>query len=108
MLSSTRARTSTRRSAPYWRVRCGAKRNEKGSDMAHWLLKSEPSAYSWEQLVKEKRTSWTGVGNFQAAINLKARRGGARCFFYHSGEGKDIVGISEIVKSSYPHPPDHE
>ena len=49
------APTSTRRSAPCWRVRCGAKANEEGSDMAHWLIKSEPSAYSWDQLVKEKK-----------------------------------------------------
>ena len=76
--------------------------------MAHWLLKSEPSAYSWEQLVKEKRTSWTGVRNFQAAINLKAMKAGDRCFFYHSGEGKDIVGIVEVVKTAYPDPTDKD
>ena len=76
--------------------------------MAHWLLKSEPSAYSWDQLVKEKRTSWTGVRNFQAAINLKAMKVGDRCFFYHSGEGKDIVGIAEVVKAAYPDPTDKD
>jgi predicted RNA-binding protein with PUA-like domain len=76
--------------------------------MAHWLLKSEPSAYSWDQLVKEKRTSWTGVRNFQAAINLKAMKVGDRCFFYHSGEGKDIVGITEVVKTAYPDPTDKD
>ncbi|HEY4748098.1 MAG TPA: EVE domain-containing protein, partial [Steroidobacteraceae bacterium] len=70
--------------------------------MAHWLLKSEPSTYSWDQLVKDKRTSWTGVRNFQAAINLRAMKAGDRCFFYHSGEGKDIVGIVEVVKTAYP------
>ena len=76
--------------------------------MTHWLLKSEPSSYSWDQLVKDKRTSWTGVRNFQAAINLKAMKPGDRCFFYHSGEGKDIVGIAEIVKAAYPDPTDKD
>ncbi|HEY6980382.1 EVE domain-containing protein [Reyranella sp.] len=74
--------------------------------MAYWLIKSEPSAYSWDQLVKEKRTSWTGVRNPQATINLKAMKAGDRCFFYHSGEGKEIVGIAEVVKAAYPDPTD--
>jgi predicted RNA-binding protein with PUA-like domain len=74
--------------------------------MAHWLLKSEPSAYSWDQLVKEKQTSWTGVRNPQAQLNLKAMKPGDRCFFYHSGEGKEIVGIAEVVKAAYPDPTD--
>jgi predicted RNA-binding protein with PUA-like domain len=70
--------------------------------MAYWLLKSEPSAYSWDQLVKDKRTNWSGVRNFQAAANLKAMKKGDRAFFYHSGEGKEIVGVAEIVKEAYP------
>ena len=74
--------------------------------MAYWLIKSEPSAYSWDQLVKDKKTSWTGVRNFQAQINLKAMKTGDRCFFYHSGEGKEIVGIAEVVKAAYPDPTD--
>ena len=74
--------------------------------MAYWLIKSEPSAYSWDQLVKEKRTSWTGVRNPQASLNLKAMKAGDRCFFYHSGEGKEIVGIAEVVKAAYPDPTD--
>ena len=76
--------------------------------MAYWLLKSEPSAYSWDQLVKDKRTSWTGVRNFQAQINLKAMKPGDRAFFYHSGEGKEIVGVAEIVKAAYPDPTDKD
>ena len=76
--------------------------------MAHWLLKSEPSAYSWDQLVKEKRTAWTGVRNPQAQINLKAMKPGDLLFFYHSGEGKEIVGIAEVVKAAYPDPTDKE
>ncbi len=74
--------------------------------MAHWLIKSEPSAYSWDQLVKDKRTSWTGVRNPQASANLKAMKAGDQCFFYHSGEGKEIVGIAEVVKAAYPDPTD--
>ena len=70
--------------------------------MAYWLIKSEPSAYSWDQLVKDKKTSWTGVRNAQAQINLKAMKVGDRAFFYHSGEGKEIVGIAEVTKAAYP------
>jgi predicted RNA-binding protein with PUA-like domain len=74
--------------------------------MAHWLIKSEPTVYSWDQFVKEKRTSWTGVRNAQAAINLKAMKSGDLCFFYHSNEGKEIVGIAKVVKTAYPDPTD--
>jgi predicted RNA-binding protein with PUA-like domain len=74
--------------------------------MRHWLLKSEPSAYSWEQLVKDGRTGWNGVRNYQAANNLKAMKAGDRAFFYHSNDGLDIVGIIEIVKEAYPDPSD--
>jgi predicted RNA-binding protein with PUA-like domain len=70
--------------------------------MAHWLIKSEPSTYAWDQLVKEKKTSWTGVRNAQAQANLKAMAAGDLCFFYHSGEGKEIVGIAKVVKTAYP------
>jgi predicted RNA-binding protein with PUA-like domain len=76
--------------------------------MAHWLIKSEPSAYSWSQFVKDKKTSWTGVRNAQAAINLKAMKPGDRVFFYHSNEGKEIVGIAEVVKAAYPDPTDKD
>ena len=76
--------------------------------MAYWLIKSEPSAYSWDQLVKDKKTSWTGVRNFQAQINLKAMKTGDRAFFYHSGEGKEIVGIAEVVKTAYTDSTDKE
>ena len=74
--------------------------------MAHWLIKSEPSAYSWDQLVKEKHTAWTGVRNPQASLNLKAMKSGDLCFFYHSNEGKEIVGIAKVVKTAYPDPTD--
>lgn len=74
--------------------------------MAYWLIKSEPSAYSWDQLVKDKKTSWTGVRNFQAQINLKAMKVGDRAFFYHSNEGLAVVGVVEIVREYYPDPSD--
>lgn len=76
--------------------------------MAHWLIKSEPSAYSWDQFVKDKKTSWTGVRNAQAAANLKAMKVGDLCFFYHSNEGKEIVGIAKVVKTAYPDPTDKD
>jgi predicted RNA-binding protein with PUA-like domain len=74
--------------------------------MNYWLMKSEPSAYSWQQMVKDKITSWSGVRNHQAANNLKAIKKGDRAFFYHSNEGKEIVGIVEVVKEAYPDPSD--
>jgi predicted RNA-binding protein with PUA-like domain len=74
--------------------------------MAHWLLKSEPASYSWEQMVKDGRTHWNGVRNFQAANNLRAMKEGDRAFFYHSNEGKEIVGVVEIVRTFYPDPGD--
>jgi predicted RNA-binding protein with PUA-like domain len=74
--------------------------------MAQWLVKSEPNAYSWEQLVKDKRTAWTGVRNAQASNNLKAMKVGDKAFFYHSVEGLAIVGIAEVAKTCYPDPSD--
>lgn len=74
--------------------------------MATWLVKSEPATYSWDRLVKEKRTRWDGVRNHQAAINLKAMKKGEQVFFYHSNEGLAIVGIAEVAKTWYPDPSD--
>jgi predicted RNA-binding protein with PUA-like domain len=74
--------------------------------MQNWLMKSEPSAYSWEQLNKDGKTNWSGVRNFQAAANLKAMKKGDHAFFYHSNEGLAVVGICEIVKEAYPDPSD--
>jgi predicted RNA-binding protein with PUA-like domain len=68
---------------------------------AYWLVKSEPSVYSWSQLVAEKRTAWTGVRNFAARLNLRAMKVGDLALYYHSGEGKEIVGIAEIVRAAY-------
>jgi predicted RNA-binding protein with PUA-like domain len=74
--------------------------------MAHWLVKSEPSSYSWNRLVKEGRAQWDGVRNHQAAANLKAMKVGDRTFFYHSNEGLAVVGIAEITRTAYPDPSD--
>lgn len=74
--------------------------------MAHWLMKSEPSVYSWDRLVKDKRTQWDGVRNALASNNMKAMKKGDRAFFYHSNEGLEIVGIMEIVREFYPDPKD--
>src|SRR4051794_18221329 len=74
--------------------------------MAHWLLKSEPVKYSWDRMVADGRTHWDGVRNFQAANNLRAMQEGDRAFFYHSNEGKEIVGIVKIVRTFYPDPGD--
>lgn len=70
--------------------------------MAYWLMKSEPFAYSWDQLVADGRTHWDGVRNYQASNNMKAMKRGDRAFFYHSNEGLAVVGIMEVVKEYYP------
>jgi predicted RNA-binding protein with PUA-like domain len=74
--------------------------------MATWLFKSEPEAYSWDRLVKEKRTGWSGVRNYQANNNMKAMKKGDRGFFYHSVSEKQIVGIVEVVDEHHPDPTD--
>lgn len=76
--------------------------------MAHWLVKSEPSAWSFEQQVAagKKGTSWNGVRNHAAKLNLMAMKLGDEAFFYHSNEGKEIVGIVEVSKLYYPDPTD--
>lgn len=74
--------------------------------MAYWLLKSEPHKYAWDDLVRDGRTIWDGVRNHTAAINLRAMKTGDRAFFYHSNEGKEIVGIVEIVREHYLDPKD--
>ena len=70
--------------------------------MAYWLVKSEPGTWSWEQHTKKGADAWTGVRNFQARTQLNAMKKGDKVFFYHSGEGKEIVGVSEVVKEAYP------
>ena len=76
--------------------------------MAHWLIKSEPFKWSWGQQVEagEQGTFWNGVRNHSAKLNLMAMKVGELAFFYHSNEGKEIVGIVEIIKPYYPDPSD--
>ncbi len=70
----------------------------------HWLIKSEPFKYSYEQLLKDGVTYWDGVRNYQARNNLRAMKVGDLALFYHSNEGKEIVAIAKIVKEAYQDP----
>lgn len=72
--------------------------------MAYWLAKSEPSTYSWDQLVKDKQTVWDGVRNYAARINLRAMKKGDEVLFYHSNEGTEIAGIAKVAKEAYQDP----
>lgn len=72
--------------------------------MQYWLVKSEPSAYAWTDLVRDGRTAWTGVRNYTARNNLRAMRVGDEVFFYHSVEGKSIVGLATVTKTAFPDP----
>jgi predicted RNA-binding protein with PUA-like domain len=70
----------------------------------HWLVKQEPSAYSWENFVRDGKTAWTGVRNFQARNHLRAMRPGDLVLFYHSVKGKSVVGIASVARGAYPDP----
>ncbi len=72
--------------------------------MNHWLVKSEPFKYSWEKFNQEGRTFWDGVRNYQARNNLRAMQAGDLVLWYHSNEGKEIVGIAKVVKEAYQDP----
>lgn len=72
--------------------------------MKHWLVKSEPHKYSWEKFNEDGRTFWDGVRNFQARNNLKEMKEGDLALFYHSNEGKEVVGVAKIVRESYQDP----
>jgi predicted RNA-binding protein with PUA-like domain len=72
--------------------------------MAYWLVKSEPSVYSWDQLQKDKQTIWSGVRNYAARLHLRNMKKGDEVFYYHSNEGTDIVGIAKVVKEHYQDP----
>ena len=76
--------------------------------MAHWLFKSEPSAWSFDMLVAagEKGTDWSGIRNHSAKLNMMAMKQGDRGFFYHSNEGKAVVGIVEVLEPYHPDPTD--
>ncbi len=68
----------------------------------HWMVKQEPTAYAWSQFVADKTASWTGVRNFQARNNLRAMKKGDLVLYYHSVEGKEIVGIAKVSREFYP------
>ena len=76
--------------------------------MNYWLVKTEPDSYSWSQLVKDKKTVWDGVRNFQARSHLKKMEKGDVVFIYHTGDEKAIVGISHVAKAAYADPMDAE
>ena len=76
--------------------------------MAHWLVKSEPSVYSWEQFEKDQQTYWNGVRNYAARNFMKEMKKGDEVFYYHSNEGMEIVGIAKVVKEFYQDPTTEE
>ncbi|MFM7099566.1 MAG: EVE domain-containing protein [Verrucomicrobiota bacterium] len=70
----------------------------------YWLVKQEPSAYAWSTFVADGSTAWTGVRNFQARNNLRAMQPGDLALYYHSNEGREIIGLAEVQKTAYPDP----
>ena len=72
--------------------------------MAYWLVKSEPSVYSFDTFLKEGQTCWSGIRNYAARLHLRAMKNGDEVFFYHSNEGIEIVGIAKVVKEHYQDP----
>ena len=74
------------------------------SKHSYWMVKQEPETYSWDDFVKDGRTDWSGVRNYQARNNLKSMKPGDKVLFYHSGKGKEVVGLAEVVKAAYPDP----
>lgn len=86
------------RGPDFWRISAMSKAAQ------YWMVKSEPSAYSWDQFVKEGRAAWTGVRNYQARINLRAMRIGDQVLFYHSVVGKEVVGIAKVAATAYRDP----
>ena len=72
--------------------------------MAYWLVKSEPSTYSFDRLVKEKQTTWDGIRNYAARLHLRGMKSGDQVLFYHSNEGLAIVGIAKVVREAFQDP----
>jgi predicted RNA-binding protein with PUA-like domain len=71
---------------------------------SYWLIKSEPHVYSYDQLAKDGETAWTGVRNYEARNNLRAMKVGDQCLYYHSNEGKEVVGVARVVREGYEDP----
>jgi len=77
----------------------------KGETTSHyWLVKSEPFKYSWDQFVRDGKTFWDGVRNYQARNNLQAMKKGDKVLFYHSNEGLEVVGLAEVIREAYQDP----
>lgn len=76
--------------------------------MNYWMVKQEPTDYSFDDLVKDGKTDWTGVRNYQARNNLKEMKKGDKLLFYHSNVGKEVVGVAKISKPAYPDPTDEK
>lgn len=76
----------------------------KNSNSKYWMVKQEPETYSWDDFVKDGRTDWSGVRNYQARNNLRQMKVGDRVLFYHSGKEKAVIGLAEVVKSAYADP----
>jgi predicted RNA-binding protein with PUA-like domain len=76
--------------------------------MNYWMVKQEPEAYSWDDFVKDGKTDWTGVRNFQARNNLRDMKKGDKALFYHSVTGKEVVGIASVSKPNFPDPTDEK
>src|SRR5215213_7159182 len=85
---------------------CNHRLSKMKKSMKHqyWIVKQEPETYSWDDFVSDGSTDWTGVRNFQARNNLRGMKVGDRVLFYHSGKGKEVVGLAEVVKGAYPDP----
>lgn len=77
---------------------------KKTTRTSYWMVKQEPDTYSWNDFIREGRTDWSGVRNYQARNNLRGMKTGDRVLFYHSGKDKAVVGIAEVVKGAYPDP----
>jgi predicted RNA-binding protein with PUA-like domain len=76
----------------------------KGAGLAYWLIKTEPGAYAWADLLRDKKTPWTGIRNFLARNNLRAMAKGDLCLVYHSVSEKATVGVARVTKKAYPDP----
>jgi predicted RNA-binding protein with PUA-like domain len=74
--------------------------------MAYWLLKTEPSTYSWADLIKEKKTTWNGVTNALALKHIRSMKKGDRAFVYHTGNEKQIIGVAQVISNAKPDPKD--
>jgi predicted RNA-binding protein with PUA-like domain len=81
---------------------------KNNEDMNYWLVKQEPEAYSFDDLMKDGKTDWTGVRNFQARNNLRAMSVGDLVIYYHTGKEKSIVGVAKVSRAAFPDPTDEK